>query len=154
MHLGYLALSCTGDKLAFLTLVDSDDFSVLMIHELYYKFHQNYHRLCPTVYAFPSNTCLLGFQFLKDHEAQEMERHIQSVSSSKSRKAGIFQLLRKGSTKAKIGPVVSMPAMDAGQEVGVEWDPERGYRVAGSFSDLPEEHKQFMLEHGFMSEKE
>jgi hypothetical protein len=153
LHLGYLALSSTPEKLAFLTLVDCNDFSVLMIHELYYQFHKSYQRLCPTVYAFPSDTCLIGIQFLKDHEAKEMERQIQSASLLKSRKSSIFQLLRIGRTKVKMGSVVSMPAMDTGQEVSVEWDAEQGYRVAGSFSDLPEEHKQFMLEHGFMSEK-
>jgi hypothetical protein len=38
VYIGYLALSSFGTESAFFTLVDCDDFSVLMVHELYFHF--------------------------------------------------------------------------------------------------------------------
>jgi hypothetical protein len=148
VHLGYLALSSVGPDGAFLTLVDCDDFSVLMVHELYINFAKSYTKVSATVYAFPSDLCILGFQFLMESEAKEMHRQIEKSAPAKSR--GLLSFFGK-KTKSKGSAVVSMPAMES-QESGVEWDPEQGYRVAGSFQDLPEEHKQFMREQGYRAD--
>jgi hypothetical protein len=150
VHIGYLALSSVGSEGAFLTLVDCDDFSVLMIHELYFNFQKSYTKVTPTIYAFPSDLCILGFQFLMESEAKEMCRQIEKSAPTKSR--GLLSFFGKKG-KAKGAAVVSMPAMES-QESGVEWDPEQGYRVAGSFQDLPEEHKQFMREQGYQADKQ
>jgi hypothetical protein len=148
VYLGYLALSSVGSDGAFFTLVDCDDYSVLMIHELYFNFAKSYSKVSPTIYAFPSDLCALGFQFLLESEAKEMHRQIEKSSPTKSR--GLRSLFGK-KTKSKGPAIVSMPAMDSG-ESRMEWDPEHGYRITGSFSDLPEEHKQFMREQGYAAD--
>jgi hypothetical protein len=145
VHLGYLALSSVGADGAFFTLVDCDDYSVLMVHELYFNFAKSYTKVTPTIYAFPSDLCVLGFQFLLESEAKEMSRQIEKSSPTKSRGLRSF-FGKKG--KAKGAAVVSMPSMDSG-ESRMEWDPEHGYVFGGSFADLPEEHKQFLRDHGY-----
>jgi hypothetical protein len=82
-----------------------------------------------------------------ESEAKEMQRQIDKSSPTKSR--GLLSFFGK-KAKGKGSAVVSMPALES-QESGVEWDPEQGYRVAGSFQDLPEEHKQFMREQGYQA---
>jgi hypothetical protein len=135
---GYLALSSVGSDNAFFTLVDYDTFQTLMVHELYFNFPKNYTKVSPTVYAFPSDSCTLGFQFLLETEATEMQRQIEKTAPRKSR-----WLLSFFGKKGKIGAVVSMPSMES-QGSRVEWDPQRGYRVTGSFDDLPKEQRKFV----------
>jgi hypothetical protein len=148
VHVGYLALSSVGTDGAFFTLVDCNDFSVLLVHELYFNFAKSYTRLSQTIYAFPSDFCTLGFQFLLDNEAKEMQRQIEKTAPKKS--WGLLSFFGKKG-KGKSSPIVSMPSMES-QESRVEWDPEQGYRVAGSFKDLPDEHKQFMREQGYLAD--
>jgi hypothetical protein len=52
LYVGYLALSSAGER-GFLSLFDCEDYSLLMCHELYYKFTTAYAKLSSTIYAFP-----------------------------------------------------------------------------------------------------
>jgi hypothetical protein len=152
LHLGYLALSSTPQHVCHFTLVDSDDFSVLMIHELYTGFAKSYTKLTPTIYSFPSDACLLAFQFLKESEAKELDGQIHAAASGGKVKPSLFSFASRRA-KSK-GAVVSIPVMESEKESRVEWDPEAGYRVSGSFSELPDQHQQFMFEQGYVADKQ
>jgi hypothetical protein len=144
---GYLALSAAGSDRAFLTLFEVNDYSVLMIHEIYFKFDKSYTKLSPLFYSFLSDSCLIGVQFLIENEAKEMEKQIKGATPVKGRSLGLRRIFgQKAKTKVEI--VVSMP-QETEKETGMAWDPERGYEVVGSLQDLPEEHKQFMLDQGY-----
>jgi hypothetical protein len=95
---------------------------------------------------------MIGVQFLLESEGREMEKQIIKATPVKGRSFG-FRKLFGGGSKAKGGDlVVSMP-QETEKETGMAWDPERGYEVVGSLQDLPEEHKQFMLDQGYADQK-
>jgi hypothetical protein len=151
LDVGFLALSAAGSERAFLTLFDTNDFSVIMIHEIYYKFDKNYARMSPLLYAFPSDICMIGIQFLLESEAKEMEKQIIKATPVKGFSLG-FRRFFGNRSKAKGEVVVSMP-QETEKEAGMAWDPERGYEVTGSLEDLSAEHKQFMLDQGYSGGK-
>jgi hypothetical protein len=142
LYVGYLALSSAGER-AFLSLFDCEDYALLMCHELYYKFSASYVKLSSTIYAFPSDVCMLGLQFLFESEGNDMEKLIQKASPRK--KGGLRTLFRRRTVGKTDTVVVSMPH-ESEQEAGMRWDPEKGWLVVGSEQDLPEEHRQFMQE--------
>jgi hypothetical protein len=142
LYIGYLALSAVGNERGYLTLFDCNDYAMLMCHELYYKFSASYTKLSSSVYAFASDMCSLGFQFLIESEGKDMEKLISKASPSKPGLLRNWFRKRSGSSE---GAVVSMPQQSE-METGMRWDPEKGWQVVGSIGDLPEEHKQFMLE--------
>jgi hypothetical protein len=147
LDVGFLALSAAGSDRAFLTLFESNEYAVLMVHELYFKFDKFYSKLSPVFYTFPSDMCLIGIQFLLENEAKEMEKQIKGATPVKGRSLGLRRIFRqKARSKAEI--VVSMP-QQIEIETGMAWDPERGYEVMGSLQNLPEQHKQFMLAQGY-----
>jgi hypothetical protein len=149
LYVGYLALSAVGNERAYLTMLDCNDYSMLMVHELYYKFSKAYTKLGPSVYAFPSDICVLALQFLIESEAKDMEKLISKASPAKQRK--LLGWFRKKASTAEI--VVSMPQQSE-METGMKWDPEKGWQVLGSLGDLPEEHRQFMVEQGAAQDPE
>jgi hypothetical protein len=141
LYVGYLALTNLRDR-SFLSLYDCESCGLLMSHELYYRFDQHYVRLSRTLYAFPSDICMLGFQFLLESEAHTMEKLVRQVAPR--RRGGLRELFKKKAAgRPEDGCVVSMPH-DAEHEVGMRWEPGQGYVVVGSVDDLPEDHKQFI----------
>jgi hypothetical protein len=146
LNSGYLALSAVGTERAFLTLFDLNDFTVLMVHELYFKFDTAYTKISPIFYAFPSDACLIGIQFLLESEGREMEKQIKGATPVKGRTFGLRRIFGQ-KAKSKVEIVVSMPQQTR-KETGMAWDPERGYEVVGSIQDLSEEHRQFVLDQG------
>jgi hypothetical protein len=151
LDVGYLALSAAGSERAFLTLFDPNDFSVIMIHEIYYKFDKNYSRMSPLLYTFPSDICMIGLQFLLETEAKEMEKQIIKATPAKGFGTGLRRMFGTRS-KAKADMTVSMP-QETEKEAGMAWDPETGYEVSGSLEGLSAEHKQFVLDQGCTSDK-
>jgi hypothetical protein len=150
LNAGYLALFAAGSERAFLTLFDLSDFSVIIVEEIYFKFDKAYVKLGRTLWAFPSDVCMIGVQFLLESEGKEMEKQIIKATPVKRRSLGFRRLFGKGS-KTKGELVVSTQETD--KETGMAWDPERGYDVVGSLEDLPEEHEQFMLDQGSSDQK-
>ncbi|OHT13905.1 hypothetical protein TRFO_15784 [Tritrichomonas foetus] len=143
---GNLALYITSNKCAYLAVFDNSDTSILFSHELYNHFHNHYQEISPTLYTFPSERCIIGVQFLLASEAANMKSQIAKASPKKNKKSlfkGIFSKKKKLSSI-----VISMPE-DTGLKSGVQWDPEGGYQIDGSMEDLPIEHQEFMLQHGY-----
>jgi hypothetical protein len=87
----YLALSSVGADGAFLALVDCDDYSVLMVHELYFNFAKSCPKVTPTIYAFPSDFCVLGFQFLLKSEAKDVAADREIVAGEVARVALVIR---------------------------------------------------------------
>jgi hypothetical protein len=142
LSVGYLALTTVPENSrSFLSLYDCDDYALIMSHELYYRFDQHYTKLSPTLYAFPSDLGMLGFQFLLESEAHTMEKIVKQATPR--RRGGLRDLFKKKSGSKEDACLVSMPH-DSEHEVGMRWDIEQGYVVVGSLSDLPEEHRQFI----------
>ncbi|KAK8834575.1 hypothetical protein M9Y10_012636 [Tritrichomonas musculus] len=143
---GNLALHINSNNCLYFTVFDHDGTSILFSHELYKKFHKHYQKITPNLYAFPSERCIIGIQFLLDSEAKDMESQIRKVSQKEKKKVfkGIFSKKKKSTSI-----VISMPE-DVGTKSGVQWDPEAGYQIDGSIEELPKEHLEFMLQQGYV----
>ena len=130
----------------FFTVVDQNDTTKLFSHELYKKFSKHYQKLSSDLYAFPSERCIIGIQFLLEAEAKNMESQILKFTPKSKKKVfkGIFSKKKKPDAI-----VVSMPE-DIGMKAGVQWDPECGYQIDGSMEDLPKEHLEFMFQQGYI----
>jgi hypothetical protein len=140
LFIGYLSLSSTNDR-AFLSVYDCDDYRLLMIHELYYHFDEKFTKLSPTLFAFPSDRCMIGIQFLIESEGFDMQKLIRSATPRKRR--ALRHLFRKISAGRDEQIVVSMPQVSE-PDTGMRWDHEQGYVGLGDVQALPEEHKQFI----------
>jgi hypothetical protein len=108
-----------------------------MVHELYYKFKESYTKLSPCIYAFPSDTCVLGFQFIIEEEAKEMEKQIRATSPEKR---GLFTNLFH--RKARVGNIPPLP-YDSDQSSGGHWNSEPDQEpVSDCVPDTGEEHQE------------
>lgn len=149
---GYLALCLDRDNSVVLTLLDCENYSTLMIHEIYYKFDKHFTEVTPTLYCFPSELCIIGLQFTSEGEAKSMANQIAKACPEKQGFCGAvkkFFSRRKMSAKPR-EMVVSMPKAE--KETVVKWNPEKGYEVCGSLDKLPEAHRKFILEQQNMKE--
>lgn len=146
---GNLALHTNSNNCLFFTVVDHNNTSKLFSHELYKKFPKHYQKLSPDFYAFPSERCIIGIQFLLEAEAKNMESQIHKFTPKSNKKTGLKGIFSKKKKSNAI--VISMPE-DVGLKSGVQWDPEEGYQIDGSMEDLPKEHLEFMYQQGYVPE--
>ena len=88
-----------------------------------------------------------------ESEAKNMHSQIVKYSPRKKKNSILKSLFSKKNKKKKNESIViSMPEASE-NKASVHWDPEGGYQIDGSLEDLPQEHRDFVLQQGYVPNK-
>ena len=83
---GFIDLCTDNSNNIFINIYSFTTKKMIFQHELYINFDKYYKKMSSTFYAFQSDRCVIGLNFLNSIDASEMAKQIKNVAPKKSKK--------------------------------------------------------------------